>query len=532
MSTDASAPLLRKMSICADDSGLGSCRDVAEEPQAGRSSSADAKRRLDATFGMNASYFEDIQQLAETNLQFQQRSGSEPKRRYRDSYSPPGKELDHEYLRADRASGCDGESPLRPASLTRNNLALFDNLAKKGTTSHAARSTFPEFSRPESPQSWAPSSAKSFSSTSSTFADQVYKNGILHPCHSKPPSNLQFIRERLNIPRVTASPSGSVYERYVNDVEVAPNEATMAFKVGGKLLKEPHDSSYHQVFNQEFTGFPREVGFNDGVSAPQPDFVEGLRKREFSPVPVDALYEDDPSSLALPHLAGEWKGRGKSMDEARLQSAFTGAALVYARKQALAQIGTSDPPGHSEVMTFTTDGTNVNMFAHYATSSEDGMLKYHQYPIQSTNLVASHQGLKDGRRGLRNGQDYAREQSYILKNQLRAHWLHCHDLSDSVTEGRAESLPDLEPSKPSTRCNREVKVAPEMVVEPREQAPPSLPKSHRASEPAATASPRSSFSRSHPPEDTNSHITYLQKRKAPFTEISASRSPKIRKESP
>lgn len=119
----------------------------------------------------------------------------------------------------------------------------------------------------------------------------------------------------------------------------------MVFKVGGKLLKEYDDKGYHQVFNQAFTGFPKEVGFNDRLSAPQPDFVEGLEKQEYAPVPVDecvsgaVLYKDDPFSLALPHLAGEWKGRGKDMDEARLQSAYDGAALVYARNQALSYVG-------------------------------------------------------------------------------------------------------------------------------------------------------------------------------------------------
>ncbi len=92
----------------------------------------------------------------------------------------------------------------------------------------------------------------------------------------------------------------------------------MVFEVGGKMLKEYH----------AFTGIPENADFNNSLSAPQPDFVEGLEMREFRSFPVDdridgaALYKDDPNSVTLPHSAGEWKGRGKDMEEARLQSAY------------------------------------------------------------------------------------------------------------------------------------------------------------------------------------------------------------------
>ncbi|KAL2023486.1 hypothetical protein VTK56DRAFT_2482 [Thermocarpiscus australiensis] len=135
------------------------------------------------------------------------------------------------------------------------------------------------------------------------------------------------------------------------------------------------------------------------------------------------LFKDDPFSLTLPHMAGEWKGRGKDMEEARLQSAFDGAALVYARNQALEYIGKPDPAGHAQVTTFTTDGTHLNFFSHYAApSGEDGAIQYHQYPIASTNVKASHEEFRKGWRQLRNAQDRARAQSYQLKDQLKAQW--------------------------------------------------------------------------------------------------------------
>ena len=215
---------------------------------------------------------------------------------------------------------------------------------------------------------------------------------------------------------------------YANKVENAGNEATMVVEVSGKLLKEYDDEGYTRAFNRAFTGFPKDVSFNSGLSAPQPDFIEGFRMREYDPFPVDehidgaVIYKDDPSSVTLPHLAGEWKGPDGNMKEAELQSAYDGAALVFARNQALSYLGKSDPPGHAEVTTFTTDGTNLNLYAHYAAPSEDGTLKYHQYRYRSTNLVNTHQEHVQGRRGLRNEEDHAYNQSRALKDQLREHW--------------------------------------------------------------------------------------------------------------
>lgn len=138
--------------------------------------------------------------------------------------------------------------------------------------------------------------------------------------------------------------------------------------------------------------------------------------------PVAVLYKDNPGSLTLPHLAGEWKGPDGNMKEATLQSGYGGAALVFARNQALSLVGKPDPPGHAEITTFTTDGTNLNFYAHYATPSDDGALRYHQYQYASANVKDSYQGHKDGRKGLRNVQDRAKKQSYDLKDQLKEHW--------------------------------------------------------------------------------------------------------------
>ncbi|KAK0653079.1 hypothetical protein B0T16DRAFT_407394 [Cercophora newfieldiana] len=203
-----------------------------------------------------------------------------------------------------------------------------------------------------------------------------------------------------------------------------------AIEVLSMLLKEYDDTGYRRAFHQSFTNVPENAGYNDGLPAPQPDFIEGLKAGEFRPFPVAdhipgaAMYKDDPNSVTLPQIAGIWKGPDGSMEEAERQSAYVGAAMVYARNQALAYMGKSDPPGHTAILTFTTDGTTLTLYAHYATPSEEdkGRLEYHQYPIKAINVIESYQGYEEATRYLRNAQDYARERSYALKDQLKEYY--------------------------------------------------------------------------------------------------------------
>lgn len=105
---------------------------------------------------------------------------------------------------------------------------------------------------------------------STSFTIQARKNGILDPISSRPPKNLEEIRERLAAPRETASPPESVYEDYAYIVEWAINEATM---VGDTLplLKIYPREPYQRALNRIFTAFPKDMGFNNGLFTPQPD---------------------------------------------------------------------------------------------------------------------------------------------------------------------------------------------------------------------------------------------------------------------
>ncbi|KAI0802947.1 hypothetical protein GGR55DRAFT_700269 [Xylaria sp. FL0064] len=328
------------------------------------------------------------------------------------------------------------EPELKRARLTRKNLGLFDKMAKKKGSNRASASASASGSG-ASGSTVGSSTTNTTSTTRSGFRIKTYKNNLLPPRLSEPPNNLENIHERHTRSRASPSPTESEHKCFMKRVAGAPNESTVLVETSGKLLKEYDDEGYKRVFNKKFTGFSEDVGFNEGLSAPQPDFVEGLEMAEYRPFHVDdyikgaVIYKDDPFSLTLPHLAGEWKARGKNMEQAMLQSAYDGAVFVFARNQALSYLGRPDPPGHAEVMTFATDGTVVNFFAHYAAPSKDGTLEYHQYHYASADLKR-----------------FNEEQSYALRNQLKEHSQQQRDGLQPIAEEAPLLGPDNVPEAP------------------------------------------------------------------------------------
>ena len=151
-----------------------------------------------------------------------------------------------------------------PAPLTRKNLACFNKTGKKGT-----RKAPPSASDPSNGSSGTSSGMTSTpSTTASGFADQV---------------------------------------------EGAPNEASRVYEVVRTLLKEYDDKGYSCTFNQAFTGYPEDVRFNNGLSAPKPDFVEGLRKREYRPFQsTNASAAPSSTRMTLsPWRYRIWPGNGR-----------------------------------------------------------------------------------------------------------------------------------------------------------------------------------------------------------------------------
>ncbi|KAH6714503.1 hypothetical protein BKA61DRAFT_461383, partial [Leptodontidium sp. MPI-SDFR-AT-0119] len=273
------------------------------------------------------------------------------------------------------------------------------------------------------------STSKTVPTTDSSFPRLAFENGILDLDHSAPHENLGSHQDQLDRTRNTASPSESEYKAFAHRIRRAPNEMTMVFEISS-LLKR-HERGYGRVYNQAFNDFPKNVGFNNGLSATQPDMIEGLEMTEFDPFPVRqelggaAVPTPERDPLTLPYLAGEWKGPGKDMILAETQVAYDGACIVYGRNEARSFLNKPDPTGHAYVRTFTTDGTTLNTYTHYASESE-GQVKYYQYPTSSSFLISSYEDFKKSRRRLRNLQDDAEETSEKLRDELNEKWLASH----------------------------------------------------------------------------------------------------------
>jgi hypothetical protein len=265
------------------------------------------------------------------------------------------------------------------------------------------------------------------STTAPGFPDLACRNGILEPDCSNPPENLESLQEQINRKRNSPSPTLSQFGDYTSAIANAVNEATIIAESHPVLLRNYKDRGYKKTWSTNLGAFPKNVGFNNGISPAQPDMMEGLSLTQFKPFPAReelggaAVVYQGAKSITLAHLAAEWKGPGNDMVLAQAQAAYDGACLVYGRNIALSYLGTPDVPGHAHVSTFTTDGTNLHIFGHFV-AVEQGRTEYHQYPIARCMLIASYDDYKKGRRQLRNLQDLAKENSEALRDELRKKW--------------------------------------------------------------------------------------------------------------
>ncbi len=304
-----------------------------------------------------------------------------------------------------------GEQQPKRTRLTRDNLAALGSVERpKGASQNSG----------DSP-------AETGSTTSSGFEVQATRNGILLSSNSNPPANLPGLVAHLNRSRDSPSPTRSVYRDYVETITKAANEATASHETVSLLKTYPGDRGYARAWSQPFTAYPRHVGFNNALSTPAPSFLQGYRQLEFG-FPIGdvldtaVLYDNSQNSIALPHLAGEFKPPRSTLDHAALKAAYTGAALVHARNEALDYLRSADPPQHASVLTVTTDGRALSVFAHHASTPPLGGNQYHQYRLTASHLDESFDDFRRGWRQLHNAQDYAKEQARRLRGRLLEEW--------------------------------------------------------------------------------------------------------------
>jgi hypothetical protein len=206
-----------------------------------------------------------------------------------------------------------------------------------------------------------------------------------------------------------------------------------------------------------WTEFPKNVGFNNGLSAPKPDMIEGFSRDTFPPtiehIKSSKIVRDEPKYVALPHIAVEYKAREKSLHEAKVQAGYDGAAMVYGRNEALKFIGKADPPRQPAVLTATTTGQEWNVYAHYAHPNDTtGKEEYYQCRMAGGSMENLKE-YKQGRRVLRNMQDFAREQASELRDRLHKDYNENGSTQFSQRPGNKKGSTSVASKSPSVSSN-------------------------------------------------------------------------------
>jgi hypothetical protein len=221
-------------------------------------------------------------------------------------------------------------------------------------------------------------------------------------------------------------PSKAEFQKYVLAVLNSANEAEVVHILRGYLWNDSYDSTYTTKIDVGFTNILQDVGFNNEAAPPQPDIVQGFQEQTFRRDLLHSIagavpHKRPDGSVTLPHLAGELKHlRGGDMLQARLQSCYDGAALVWARHNALDLIGQPGlDAGQARVFTFTYNGLYLEVFA--CLRVINGGVEYHQHLLKAVYLRSDYGDFKLGWAVLRNLQDLAKKASTELRDLLRDH---------------------------------------------------------------------------------------------------------------
>lgn len=254
---------------------------------------------------------------------------------------------------------------------------------------------------------------------SAAFPTVQLQNGVLPPPLSKEPKNLRWLQTRLSSARDMPDWTAAKWQTYMIRAYSGTTKEAIMCEMRPLFQEYANQPEYVRTFRQRFYEFPEYAPFNQGLPKPRPGFAQGFRSEAFRGV-VDINYlraavcfRYETGSLALPHIAGEFAyGDWQALEAV---SARHGAALVYMRNIALTHAKKKDMRDVAEITTFITNGLWIRFYAHYASASDDGEVEYHQYPIQSVNLVGSYAEFIHGVTMLRNCQDHA----FLVASRLR-----------------------------------------------------------------------------------------------------------------
>ena len=321
--------------------------------------------------------------------------------------------------------------------LTTENVALIntEETRKKGLRASSS---------PSPSRSDESGSDTTVSTTDVLFGQIARHNGILDHDSSIPPTNLKDIQLFLAQKRDSPDPGKTEFTDYERDVKRASNEISTVLAVTSGILQKSRDPLYTGYPNQHFANFPTNVGFNDGLSAARPDWIEGYLKDAFENNSIVerldgvAVQTSGKFPIVLAHLAGEFKRRGGNMVCGSDQAAYDAAYLVYGRKQAQVLMHKADESGKAYVGSFVCDGQHLQISVHYTTKHPtSGATEYRQYLMFDENIQRDLEHFINGRRHLRNLQDFSRRNANMIREPPKDHKQEKRKTPHRACKGRA-----------------------------------------------------------------------------------------------
>ncbi|KAK3366608.1 hypothetical protein B0T24DRAFT_534473 [Lasiosphaeria ovina] len=229
-----------------------------------------------------------------------------------------------------------------------------------------------------------------------------------------------LVRELIN---AAAAAAAAAHQRYCKNISRSYNKATASFLIQKDIMISYNDRQYGRILSRPITRNPSQ-DFNDGLSNPRPDILEGIETEALPSHLHDHSLHLETGSLTFCHFAAEFERAGSNLRLATSKAAYDGAVLVNARNQAIAKAKANTLDGtaaaaaldkaaeETSVVTCITDGKVAEVYIHHY---KDG--QYHM------NLIARESLLSYPNRGrdiIRNTQDYARRKSYELARLLGA----------------------------------------------------------------------------------------------------------------
>jgi len=341
-------------------------------------------------------------------------------------------------------TSCPDQAPLDPDENTEHSAQVGDSEEK--TPRSASFATAKGHSQLEkewghimstataiSKRSGSETSSKPVSTTSRPFRQQLRLNNVLEAESSSVPANLEQIQAILDGSRQSTSPGEEDFLDYKDDVTNAVNEKTLQIEAWTAVCKRMRSSvthgkrpQYSSVCDLPFNKVPKDVGFNHGISPPQPDLALGFRWYDFGSstklchIAGVIPPHDDHHTIALPHLFGEYKKPGGAYQEAAAQAAYDGAYGTWARSEVLKVIGDVDDERMAYVFSFATDGMTMRFFAHFRDVSDQ--ICYHQHEIfPATSLIQTVDAHRLMYRRMRNLQELAFKNADSLRQRI-AQW--------------------------------------------------------------------------------------------------------------